>query len=83
MGSMGPRRPRRGVRLCRRCALQRRGETPRLRQILRSTKCDKLSVERLCLGLMGVASAVVVAALRLGQVRCNMMKSQTRANRAS
>ena len=43
MGSMGPRRPRRGVRLCRRCALQRRGETPRLRQILRSTKCDKLS----------------------------------------
>ena len=29
--------------LCRRCALPRRGDTPRLRQILRATKSDKLS----------------------------------------
>jgi len=43
MVSMGTRRPRRGSRLCRRWALQRRGDTPRLHQILRATKGDKLS----------------------------------------
>jgi hypothetical protein len=42
--SMGTRRHRRGACLCRRCALPRRGDTPRLRQILRATKSDKLSV---------------------------------------
>jgi predicted MPP superfamily phosphohydrolase len=30
---MGTRKPRRGSRLCRRCALPRRGDTPHLRQI--------------------------------------------------
>jgi hypothetical protein len=33
MVAMGTRRPRRGSRLYRRCALPRRGETPRLRQM--------------------------------------------------
>jgi hypothetical protein len=33
MVAMGPRRPRRSSRLCRRCALPRREEQPRLRQI--------------------------------------------------
>ena len=42
--SMGLRRYRKGSRLCRRCALTRRRDTPRLRQILHATKCDKLSV---------------------------------------
>jgi catechol 2,3-dioxygenase-like lactoylglutathione lyase family enzyme len=41
--SMGLRRPRKGSRLCRRCALPRRSDTPRLRQILPATKCDTLS----------------------------------------
>jgi hypothetical protein len=41
--SMGLRRHRKGSRLCRRCALPRRRDTPRLRQILHATKCDKLS----------------------------------------
>ena len=41
---MGTRRPRRGLCLCRRCALPRRGDTPRPRQIWRATKCDTLSV---------------------------------------
>src|SRR5438105_3680962 len=43
MVPMGTRRPRRGSRLCRRCALPRRGDMPRPRQILRATKYDKLS----------------------------------------
>jgi hypothetical protein len=34
----------RGARLCRRCTRQRRGNTPRLRQILCATKCEKVSV---------------------------------------
>jgi hypothetical protein len=33
-------------------------------------------------GVLGVAGVVVVAALRWGQVRCTMRKSQTRAKRA-
>src|SRR5215510_1639885 len=37
------RRPRRGARLCRRCVLPGWGEMPRLHQILRATKRDKLS----------------------------------------
>src|SRR4030095_11867853 len=41
--SMGLRRHRKGSRLCRRCALPRGRDTPRLRQILHATKCDKLS----------------------------------------
>src|SRR6266851_1647521 len=41
--SMGLRRHRKGSRLCRRCALPRRRDTPRLRQILHATKCDTLS----------------------------------------
>src|SRR5262245_20767841 len=41
--STGTRRHRRGPRLCRRCALPQRGDTPRLRQILRATNGDKLS----------------------------------------
>jgi hypothetical protein len=40
---MGTRRPQRGLRLCRRCALHRRGNIPRLDQILGATKYDKLS----------------------------------------
>ena len=40
---MGTGRHQGGARLCRRWALQRREDTPRLRQILRATKCDKLS----------------------------------------
>jgi hypothetical protein len=40
---MGTRRPRRGARLCRRCALRRRGNRPRHRQILCATNCEKLS----------------------------------------
>jgi len=40
---MGTRRLWRGARLCRRWALHRRGDTLRLRQILRATKYDKLS----------------------------------------
>src|SRR5215471_14634368 len=43
MVAMGMRRAYRGSRLCRRCILQRRGDTPRLRQILRATKCEQLS----------------------------------------
>ena len=43
MVAMGTRRPRKGLRLCKRYALQRRGNTPGLRQILRATECDKLS----------------------------------------
>src|SRR5712691_12581303 len=43
MMSMGTRRSRSGARLCRRCALPRRGDTPRLRQIVRATTCEKLS----------------------------------------
>jgi len=39
MMSMGTRRLRRGSRFGRRWALQRRGDTPRLRQILWATKC--------------------------------------------
>ena len=42
--ALSTRRPRSGARLCRRCALPRRGETPRLRQIVCATKCEKLSV---------------------------------------
>ena len=42
-----------------------------------------VSVERLRLGLMGVAGAVVVVALCLVQVKCNMTKSHMMANRAS
>jgi hypothetical protein len=41
--SMGTRRCRRGLRLCKRCALPRRGDMPRHRQILCATKCEKLS----------------------------------------
>src|SRR5262250_2953107 len=41
--ALGMRRPRRGARFCRRCALPRWGEMPRLRQILRAIKRDKLS----------------------------------------
>jgi hypothetical protein len=41
------------------------------------------SLERVRLGLMGVAGAVVVVTLRLGEVRCNMTKSHRSANRAS
>jgi hypothetical protein len=41
------------------------------------------SLERVRLGLMGVAGAVVVVTLRPGQVRCNMTKSHMMANRAS
>jgi len=37
--SMGPRRPRKGSRLCKRWALQQRGDTPRLRQMWRATNC--------------------------------------------
>jgi hypothetical protein len=40
------------------------------------------SGECLRLGMIGVAGTVVDAVLRLGQVRCNMTKSQMRANRA-
>jgi hypothetical protein len=40
---MSTRRPQRGLRLCRRCALHRRGNIPRLDQILGATKYDKLS----------------------------------------
>ena len=46
---IGTRRHRGDARLCRRWALYRREDTPRLRQILRATiratKCDKLSEE--------------------------------------
>jgi len=42
MVAMGPRRSRGGSRRCRRWALQRRGETPCLRQIWRATKRDKV-----------------------------------------
>src|SRR4029434_2195089 len=41
--SMGTRRSRGGSPLCRRWALQRRGDTQRLSQILRATQWDKLS----------------------------------------
>ena len=40
---MGTRRSRGGSPLCRRWALQRRGDTQRLSQILRATQWDKLS----------------------------------------
>jgi len=43
MVAMGTRRPRSGLRLCRRWALHRRGNRPRLREIWRATNCDKLS----------------------------------------
>src|SRR5438445_7174814 len=36
-------RLRRGSPLCTRLALKRRGDTQRLSQVLRATKCDKLS----------------------------------------
>jgi hypothetical protein len=39
---MGTRRPRKGSRLCKRYALQRRGDTPGLRQRLRATNCYTL-----------------------------------------
>jgi hypothetical protein len=35
------------------------------------------------LGVMGVAGVVVVVALRLGQMRCNMTKSHMMANKTS
>ena len=41
--SMSLRRHRKGSRLCRRYALPRRRDTPRLRQILHATNCEKLS----------------------------------------
>ena len=41
------------------------------------------AVERLRLGVMGVAGAGVGVALRLGQLKCNMTKSHMMANRAS
>jgi len=41
------------------------------------------SWERVRLGLMGVAGAVVVVALRLDQGGCNMTMSPMMANRAS
>jgi hypothetical protein len=44
---MDTSRPRRGARLCRRCALEWRGETPHPRQIVHATKCEKLHVVRL------------------------------------
>src|SRR4051794_2238325 len=40
---MGTRRPQRGPRLCRQCALHRRGNIPRLRQILGVINGDKLT----------------------------------------
>ena len=43
MLAMGTRRPRKRPRLCRRCALHWRGNTPRFCQILRATNCEKLS----------------------------------------
>src|SRR2546422_11780601 len=39
-------RLRRGSPLCTRLALKRRGDTQRLSQVLRATKCDKLSAAR-------------------------------------
>jgi hypothetical protein len=41
------------------------------------------SLERVRVGLMGVAGAVIVVVLRLGQVRYNMTKSHMIASRAS
>jgi hypothetical protein len=41
--SIGTRRHQRRSRLGRRCALHRRGNTPRLRQIICATTCEKLS----------------------------------------
>ena len=51
--------------------------------------CSRRTVfPRICmlpvrLGVMGVAGAVVVVALRLGQMRCDMTKSHMMANRTS
>src|SRR6266571_8648787 len=42
MVAMRTSRPRRGACLCRRCALPQRGDAPRLRQIVRATKGEKL-----------------------------------------
>lgn len=41
------------------------------------------SLERVRLGVMDVAGAVIVVTLRLGQVRYNMTKSHMIASRAS
>jgi hypothetical protein len=41
--SMGLRRYQKGSRLCMRCALPRRRDTPRRRQIVHATQCDTLS----------------------------------------
>src|SRR5215510_4447265 len=43
MVAMGTRRPRRGLRLCRRWVLRWREDGQLLGQCLRATKCDKLS----------------------------------------
>jgi hypothetical protein len=61
MVAMGTRRPRSGLRLCRRCALHRKGTRPRLREILRATNCDKLSV----LGWVGRTRQTVEAGKKI------------------
>jgi len=61
MVAMGPRRPRRGPRRCRRCALHRRGHLPRLRQMGRATTCETWSESShrasvlLCMAVRGAA----------------------------
>ena len=59
MVATSTRRPRRGLRLCRRWALQWREDDQLLGQCLRATKCDKLSAGGLAekLTLVGEPSA--------------------------
>ena len=60
MVAMGTRRPRRGARLCRRCALPRRRETPRPRQMWKRNK--KGAVKPWLRRLMGAHRAMALVA---------------------